>query len=112
RKSRVVTSFTQFLFGSALSILRAFRDFAPLRFFTYMGLPPFLIGLVLTSIVGVHWLNSGRTSPYQFMGFTGLYLLSLGIIIWIIGVVADMLDRNLNNQEKIIERQKRDKYSK
>lgn len=112
RKSRVVTNFGQFLFGSALNILRAFRDFAPLRFFTYMGLIPFTIGLLATGFVGLHWLDTGRTSPYQFIGLTGVYLLSLAIVIWIIGVVADMLDRVLNNQEKMIELEKRALYEK
>lgn len=112
RKSRVVTSFGQFLFGSALNILRAFRDFAPLRFFVYMGTIPFVVGLVSAGFVGWHWLQTGRTSPYQLLVFVGVYLISLGIIIWIIGVVADMLDRNLNNQEKIIEELKRAKYAR
>lgn len=112
RKSRVVTSFTQFLFGSGLNILRAFRDFAPLRFFFYMGLIPFTTGFIFTGAVFWHWTQTGRTSPLQFMGFTGLYLLSLGIIIWIVGVLADMQDRNLNNQEKIIEDLKRKQYGK
>lgn len=112
RKSRVVISFRQFLFGSGLNILRAFRDFAPLRFFFYMGLIPFTTGIIFTGIVFWHWTQTGRTSPLQFMGFTGVYLLSLGIIIWIIGVVADMLDRLLNNQEKILEQAKRAKYKR
>lgn len=110
RKSRVVTSFGQFLFGSALNILRAFRDFAPLRFFVYLGTIPFVVGLLATGFVGLHWLDTGRTSPYQLVAFIGVYFISLGIIIWIIGIVADMLDRNLNNQEKIIEELKRNTY--
>ena len=112
RKSRVVTNFGQFLFGSALNILRAFRDFAPLRFFTYMGFIPFILGTLATGFVGLHWLDTGRTSPYQFIGLTGVYLLSLAIVIWIIGVVADMLDRVLNNQEKMIELEKRALYER
>ena len=112
RESRVVTNFNQFLFGSALNILRAFRDFAPLRFFIYLGLIPFVLGLLFTGFVGWHWLETSRTSPYQLLGFIGVYLLSLGIIIWIIGVVADMLDRVLNNQEKILEESKRARYER
>lgn len=102
RKSRVVTSFWQFLTNSALNILRAFRDFAPLRFFFWLGLPAFLVGLVSAGFVGVHWLATGRTSPYTSLGIVGVYLFSLGLIVFVVGLLADMLGRSARNQEKIL----------
>jgi glycosyltransferase involved in cell wall biosynthesis len=111
RKSRVVKSFWQFLFGSALNILRAFRDYAPLRFFGSLGLVLIIPGLIMGSITLVQWLNTGSPKPYITVGFIGLYLFTAGLGIWALGMVADMLDRLLNNQEKIIERQKKSEYS-
>jgi glycosyltransferase involved in cell wall biosynthesis len=112
RKSRVVTNFFQFLINSALNIVRAFRDFAPLKFFFWLGLIPFLIGLVSAGFVVIHWLNQGQFSPYKFIGIFGIYMLSLGLIVWMFGLIADMFDRLLRNQEKIITNQKRVIYKK
>jgi hypothetical protein len=50
---------------------------------------------------------SGEFSPYKFTGFVGIYLISMGVIFWALGLVADMLSRMLNNQEKILERVKK-----
>lgn len=103
RQSRVVSSITKFIWSSALNIIRSYRDFAPLRFFGLLGLLPFLLGSIASIYVFIHWLNTGSFSPFKFLGFIGVYLVSIGLIIWFLGLVADMLSRMLNNQEKIIE---------
>ncbi len=107
RQSRVVTNFFSFLFNSALNILRAYRDFAPLRFFGSLGAVSFVAGFIALLFLFIHWLQAGEFSPYKFIGFIGIYLISLAFIIWTVGLVADMLDRMLNNQEKILERVKK-----
>ncbi len=110
RTSRVVTSFWQFLGNSAVNILRSFRDFAPLRFFTLLGMPPFLFGFASSGLVGIHWLRTGKTSPYTSLGILGVYLFSLGLIIFVVGLLADMLGRSARNQEKILRELKVSRY--
>ena len=103
RKSRVVTSIPKYIIESVVNIARAFRDFAPLRFFSYIGMVPFLIGLLLLLFLGVHWLTTATLTPYKSVGFAGLYLTSLGIFFFSLGLLADAQVRVLNNQEKIYE---------
>jgi glycosyltransferase involved in cell wall biosynthesis len=110
RKSRVVRSFWQFLFGSSINILRAYRDYAPLRFFGGLGGFLFFIGLACLVFTGIHWLLTSQITPYKFLGFIGLYFVTMALIVWTVGLVADMLDRMLGNQERIIERLKRLEY--
>jgi len=110
RKSRVVKSFWGFLFGSAMNILRAYRDYAPLKFFGRLGTVLFIPGVALAGFTSVHWLTTGSFSPFKAFGLVGLYLLTIGLIVWTLGLVADMLDRSLGNQEKIIEQLKRQRY--
>ena len=110
RKSRVVRSFWQFLFGSALNILRAYRDYAPLRFFGGLGVILVVPGLLLSGFTLFHWATTGGITPYVAIGAIGLYLITMAFIVWALGLVADMLDRMLNNQEKILEATKRQKY--
>lgn len=107
RKSRVVKSIPKYIVVSGINILRAFRDFAPLKFFVTLGNLPFVLGLVCLVFLGVHWINTGDLSPYKFVGFSGIYLVTLGIFLWSLGILADMLVRVLNNQEKILEEVKR-----
>jgi glycosyltransferase involved in cell wall biosynthesis len=110
RKSRVVKSVGHYVATSSVSILRSYRDFAPLRFFGWLGFVPFVLGLGFLIFLLVHRLVSGEFSPYKFTGFVGIYFLTMGIIFWGLGLVADMLSRMLNNQEKILEHMKRQRF--
>lgn len=112
RKSRVVTSFFKFLFSSAVNILRAFRDYAPLTFFGILGGVFMLLAVGTAVFVGVHYLNTGAFSPYISVALISGGSFIFGMFTWLIGLVADMLDRVVGNQEKIIELQKEIKYSK
>lgn len=107
RKSRVVRSIGHYIAVSSVSILRSYRDFAPLRFFGWLGFIPFIIGVGFIAFLLIHYAFAGEFSPYKFTGFVGVYLITLGIIFWALGLVADMLSRMLNNQEKTLERIKR-----
>lgn len=107
RKSRVVKSIGSYVANSALNILRSYRDFAPLRFFGWLGFVPFVIGLSSSLVFFGHWLATGSFSPLKFLGFAGVYFVTLALIFWALGLVADMLSRMLNNQEKILEIQKK-----
>lgn len=107
RKSRVVTSIPKYMVISVLNILRAFRDFAPLRFFMLVGLVPFVLGFICLVFLGAYWLNTHQFTPYKSVGFAGLYLVTLGIFFWALGLVADMQVRVLNNQEKTYEELRR-----
>lgn len=112
RKSKVVKSILHFVAVNAVSILRSYRDFAPLRFFGWLGFVPFVIGLGFLAFLLAHYFIAGQFSPYKFTGFVGVYLITLGIIFWALGLVADMLSRMLNNQEKILEHAKRQRFEK
>lgn len=112
RKSRVVRSFWQFLFGSALNILRAYRDYAPLKFFGNLGIVLIIPGILMGGFTTIHWITTGKITPYAAVGLIGLYLVTMALIVWALGLVADMLDRMLNNQEKILEEAKLQRYEK
>lgn len=112
RKSRVVTSIPKYMLISILNIMRVFRDFAPLRFFGMVGAVPFVLGIICLAFLGDHWLDTHDLTPYKSVGFVGVYLISLAIFFWGLGVVADMQVRLLNNQEKIYEELRRMSHRK
>lgn len=112
RKSRVVTNFLNFLLGSGFNILRAYRDFRPLGFFGGLAMALIVPGIAGLVFIVSHWLNTGTFTPYKFVGFAGIYFTTLGIIFALIALLADMLKRTSNNQEKILELLKEIKYKK
>jgi glycosyltransferase involved in cell wall biosynthesis len=103
RKSRVVTSIPSYVATSAMNILRSYRDFAPLRFFGWLGLVPAIIGVPCIVFISIYWINTGELSPYKFVGFLGIYLVTVSLVLWALGLLADMQVRLLNNQEKMYE---------
>jgi len=107
RKSRVVTSIPKYMVISLINILRAFRDFAPFRFFAILGSIPFFIGITCLLFLGIYWLYEESFTPFKFVGFAGLYLVTLGLFFWSLGLVADMQVRVLNNQERTYEELRR-----
>lgn len=102
RKSRVVENIFSYMFKSAINIIKAFRDYSPLRFFTLLGAIPFIPGFLCLIFVGIHFLNTGSFSPYKFVGGIGIYLVTLAILSWLVGIFADIQNRVIHNQEKIL----------
>lgn len=107
RRSRVVSSVPKYLFTSALNIMRAYRDFAPLRFFFGLGGVPLVIGSLACLFSAYHWATTGSFSPYKFVGIGGLYFVSIGIFLCSLGLVADMLVRLQGTQDRSYEDIKR-----
>ena len=112
RKSRVVSNLFMYIVISTINIMRAYRDFAPLRFFFQVGAGPFIVGLAGMAFDGYHWLHTGHLSPYKAIGLGGLYLATLGIFFWSLGIMADMMVRILGTQEKTYEDVKRLRFPK
>ena len=103
RKSRVVENgIFSYMLKSAAGILIAFRDFAPMKFFGLLGLFLAVPGILMMGFVGVHYLKTESFSPYISVGAIGIYLFTIAILSWIVGLLADMLNRVTNNQEKIL----------
>jgi len=111
RKSRVVTSFFGFLASSAVNITRAYRDFSPGQFFGVLGALFFVPGSLATGMVAQHWVRHGVTTPYTSLGLIGVYVTTVAIVIWLLGLVADMNKRTLATLEKNLYHIKELRYS-
>ena len=112
RKSRVVKSVSGFITNSAFNILRAFRDFEPMKFFGTLSLIPLILGLICLIFVLIYWISTGSITPYKTVGFVGIYLVSLSIVVGLFGLLSDMLGRIVNTQEKTLYYEKKSYYSK
>ena len=110
RKSRVAGSILKYMFQTAKIIFRAYRDYNPLKFFGLLGLIPFIISLITGVFVLIHYFTTGAFSPYIFVAFAAVYLFTLGILLWVVGILADMFVRIRLNQEQLLYAEKKRRY--
>lgn len=107
RKSRVVRNLLKYIANTLKIIIRAYRDFFPLRFFGTLSIMFLLPSIVFSSIFFIKFINTGLFSGNLYAGFLGGFFLFLSLIFALIGLVADMLDRIRTNQEKILYKMKK-----
>lgn len=102
RKSRVAGSITKYASQTSKIILRVLLDYRPLRVFGTSGMVFILIGVAFGSFLLVHYFLTRSFTPYKTFGFLALGFVIFGLIILVIALVADMLNRMKTNQEKML----------
>jgi len=89
------------------TIFRTILDYKPLKFFGWSGAVLFSIGIILDLFIGIRLLAIGAVTPYKTVGFIGLALNIFGLLLIIIGLLADMLNRVRMTQERTLYYQKK-----
>lgn len=92
-ESRVAKNVIRYGVRSLIIMLRAMRDFKPLKFFGIMGLTSLIIGIAGEVFVFIHWLIFSRTSPFQSILVIGGSFIIIGFILILLALIADMLGR-------------------
>jgi glycosyltransferase involved in cell wall biosynthesis len=110
RNSRVANNILKYMGRTTKIIFRAYRDYKPLRFFGWLGLVTFIIGIIFGVVMMIIYLQIGKFTPFKFIGFTGIYFVSLGILFWVVGLLADMFVKVRQTQEKILYFEKKRRY--
>ena len=71
-----------------------------------------IIGLVFIVLLMGHYLLNGTYSPYKAFGFIGLGFIIFSLLVLLIAIITDMINRVLKNQEKILYEMKKSRYDK
>jgi glycosyltransferase involved in cell wall biosynthesis len=111
RKSRVAGSIINYTFRTSKIILKTLRDYKPMLFFGGMGGVSLGIGLAFEIFMFTHYFLVGKFTPYKAFGFIGLGFIIFGLLLVIVGLLADMFNRVRINQERIIYELKKGRYS-
>jgi len=109
-KSRIVKSWYSYGIKSMLIILRTVRDNHPLKFFGGIGLVLFVLGFIPGLFLFFRWMVKGVTSPYGSLVTVSGVLVILGFLMIVLGLIADMQDRQRKIEEEILYEQKKEKY--
>lgn len=110
RKSRVAGSILAYGSKSANIIFRTMKDYKPLKFFGWSGFMIFLLGFVMDALVIYHFLRTGTFSPFKAFAFAGGFFVIAGIMIFFIGILADLMDKIRLTQEKLLYFEKKRRY--
>ena len=111
RPSRLMKSMRSYIQRSILTILRIFITFKPLRFFLWLGAFPFAFGFLL----GVRWLVLFAEDPTRARTpslILAAILILIGVQMWGLGIVADLIAVNRKLLEEIQQRVKRIEYQR
>lgn len=98
-KSRVASNLWNYAKQTSMIIIRAARDTRPLAFFGSIGLLLTFLGIVCGLVVFGIWFATGRTSSVRSLLIGSGVFLTVGFLMIVLALLADMLAR----QRKLIE---------
>ena len=101
RPSRLVKSIPIYIQRSILTIFRIFMVYRPMRFFTFFGGIPFGVGmgLCLRWLV-LYWFDDPTRVRAPSLILAAILIL-VGVQLWVLGLVADVLSVNRKMLEDI-----------
>jgi glycosyltransferase involved in cell wall biosynthesis len=102
RQSRVASNLVIYGINTMMIILRAYRDYKPLKFFMGNSAVLFAIGIFFESILLMTYITTGKFSPHIWSGFVGAVFFFVAIMFFVMGLLADMNKRIISNQEKML----------
>lgn len=111
RRSRVASSLWRYGLRSGAILVRGFRDYFPLSFFWGLAVLPLAGAAGFGALFLANFVRTGRFTGYLFAGFTSAFLLGVALILVLVGLVADMLDRVRRNQERTLLLLRRDRHA-
>jgi glycosyltransferase involved in cell wall biosynthesis len=110
RKSRVAGSLLRYAVQTSKIILRVLLDYRPIRVFGSIGAVFLSIGIGFELFLLGHYFLTHSFSPYKNTGFIGLGFIIFGMLVLLIALIADMLNRLRVNQDKLLYEVKKFRY--
>lgn len=92
-ESRIMQSVLRYGMRSAPVLIRAARDYSPLKFFGLLSLAAIVPGLLAGLFVTGHWLGTGETAPYTSLITISVGGLLFGLLLGAVALLADLIAR-------------------
>lgn len=102
RKSRVAKNLWSYGANAGAIIFRTVLDHHAMRYFGTLAAVSLIIGTACEVFLAGFYLINHAFTPYKFVGFVGLGFAIFGLLVFLIGLVADMLNRLQRNQERTL----------
>ncbi len=112
RKSRVASSIFHYAVQTSKIILRVLLDYRPMRVFGISGFFFVIVGIGFETFLFGYYFLKHSFSPYKTTGFIGLGFIIFGMLILMMALIADMLNRLRINQDRQLYEIKKIRYGK
>lgn len=109
RPSRLFSSMFGYVKKSMLTIIRAYVMYRPLGFFVGLGSIPLVIGVLLGIRYLVYFFAGHGNGNIQSLILCSL-LITVGVMIWVLGMMADTISANRKIMEDIQKRVRKMDY--
>jgi glycosyltransferase involved in cell wall biosynthesis len=105
--SRLIASLFGYASAAGKTIARSFRDYHPIRVFTWIGIFLILAGLVVGFGVLLHYFETGMVTPHLPSAVLTTVLVIVGLQAIVFGLLADMMKTQRVLAEEILYRLKK-----
>ena len=112
RKSRVAGSVFAYAVQTSKIIFRVLLDYKPMRVFGTLAGLFIAIGLMFVLALFGYYFAAGSFTPYKSLGFIGLGFIVFGMLVLLIALISDMLNRLRLTQDRVLYELRKIKYTK
>ena len=92
-ESRIMQSVVRYGMRSGPVLIRATRDYSPMKFFGLLSLAALVPGLLAGLFVTAHWLRTGETAPYTSLITISVGGVLFGLLLGAVALLADLIAR-------------------
>lgn len=92
-ESRIMSSVARYAMRSAPVLIRAIRDYSPMKFFGMLALLAIVPSALAGLFVSLHWLRTGETAPYTSLITLSVGGLLCGVLLGAVALLADLIGR-------------------
>jgi glycosyltransferase involved in cell wall biosynthesis len=100
--SRVANNLFHYGRRTATIILKTYRDYRPLRFFGWLSFLLVLLALGFFAFLLSVKIRTGQLTPHKWSGFVAAALAGTAMAVYLVGLVAEMLDRIRVAQDELL----------
>jgi glycosyltransferase involved in cell wall biosynthesis len=109
-KSRMAAFVPRYAMRAGVTILRTLCRTRPLVFFGGLGGLIVGLGVLQGMVVFVNWWLTHRTHPFQSLLLGASLFITLGFLVFVLGFIADMMNRAIGVSEKLLFFHKLEQY--
>lgn len=106
-ESRLISNIFGYAKRAGGTIARTYRDYRPLKTFSYLGILFIVGGLILGFRVLINYFQTGMVGGYLPSAVLTVLLLIVGVQTMVLGLLADMIKTQRRIQDEILYRLKR-----
>ena len=106
-ESRLISNIFGYAKRAGGTIAMTYRDYQPLKTFSYIGIFFIVCGLIFGLRVLIHYFDTGMVGSYLPSAVLTVLLLIVGIQTIVLGLLADMLKTHRKIQDEVLYRLKK-----